>query len=761
MSTGPPKRKRSERAASLALPPGLIARVVELLRRGDVLLRLAMCMFAALAMWGATGGWVPPLNFRLGHTPARDLTARVDFEQINLRRTEEKQTAALANVAWVYRNDPQQLDQLQQALKGAIFQVLRAESYDALDMSVWTAFLRRSTGEDEAVPPDELKKRNAAEFMRFREKLADDTDLKKFEAAVARALADFKRHGLIDSEYLPGPGKGNQSYIRVLPVGEDDLAAAERVDVEYVRVGEAVGTIRNKLRGELGDADLADHVFTWIEPNLRSTLTHDVEATRHAEEEARKVAPVMDLYVKGNTVAPAGKPIDTATWQLLHLEYQAMLAEMSAGQIVAYSLACLGMYFALYVLCGYYIYYHQRGIFKDLRRFATLLACVVATVIVCYIVSRNQWPAEAVPLLLFGMTITVAYERDLALLLSAAVALLVVVSSGLGLVEFVILAATVSAAIILLGRVRSRTKLIYVALCAATVSVLTTLGVGTLGGQPIYPTLTSLAAWNGFSSVLAGLLMTGLLPFIESLFGVQTEISLLELGDPSHPLLQELVRRAPGTYNHSINVASIADAAAEAIAANALLVRVGAYFHDIGKMFKPNYFIENQAGDLNRHESLMPAMSTLVIIAHVKDGADLARQHHLPQSIIDFIEQHHGTTLVEYFYNEAARRSEADPDAGEVDESAFRYPGPKPQTKEAAVLMLADCVEGASRTLVDPTPARIESLVDEIAMKRLMDDQFDACGLTLQELRVIEDSLVKSLTAVYHGRVKYPDQRTA
>jgi hypothetical protein len=269
------------------------------------------------------------------------------------------------------------------------------------------------------------------------------------------------------------------------------------------------------------------------------------------------------------------------------------------------------------------------------------------------------------------------------------------------------------------------------------------------------------ALWNGFCALLAGLLMTGLLPFIERLFDVQTDISLLELGDPSHPLLQELVRRAPGTYNHSINVASIAQAAAETIGANGLLVRVGAYFHDIGKMLKPGYFIENQGQDVSRHESLLPAMSTLVIIAHVKDGADLARQHGLPQSIINFIEQHHGTTLVEYFYRQATKQSEADPDRGVVDESNFRYPGPKPQTKEAGVMMLADAAESASRALVDPTPSRLENLVSQLSMNRLLDGQFEKCGLTLQELHTVEESLIKSLTAVYHGRVKYPDQQTA
>ncbi|MEX2188052.1 MAG: HDIG domain-containing metalloprotein, partial [Pirellulales bacterium] len=382
------------------------------------------------------------------------------------------------------------------------------------------------------------------------------------------------------------------------------------------------------------------------------------------------------------------------------------------------------------------------------------------TVLLSYGVA-SEFRAEVIPLMLFGMTVAVAYQQDLAMLISAAVALVVVFLAGFGITSFVVLTATVSVAVLLLGRIRSRRKLIYVGLTAGIASALTSLGVNTLAGPtPTEPILVA-SLWCGLWGLVAAFLMTGLLPFIENLFGVQTDLSLIELGDVAHPLLQELVRRAPGTYNHSIMVASIAEAAAEAIGAHGLLVRVGAYFHDIGKMLKPGYFVENQGQNGNRHDDLVPAMSTLIIIAHVKDGADLARQHHLPQQIIDFIQQHHGTTLVEYFYGRASAEQRAtDPDRP-VDESSFRYPGPKPQTKEAAVLMLSDAVESASRSLVEPAPARIESLVHDIAMKRLLDGQFNACGLTLHELHTIEESLIKSLIAVYHGRVKYPGQRTA
>ena len=230
-------------------------------------------------------------------------------------------------------------------------------------------------------------------------------------------------------------------------------------------------------------------------------------------------------------------------------------------------------------------------------------------------------------------------------------------------------------------------------------------------------------------------MLTGLLPVVERCFSIITDISLLELADGSHPLLQELVRRAPGTYTHSITVATLAEAAAEAIGANPLLVRVGSYFHDIGKMLKPQYFIENQTGE-NRHDSLEPALSTLVIIGHVKDGIALAQQYHLPRPIIEFIAQHHGTTLVEYFYREAMRIAGTNrrPDAPPTWKSCFRYPGPKPQIREQGILMLADAVESTSRSLANPTPGSLHKLVHDLLMKRLLDGQFEESGLTLTEL---------------------------
>jgi putative nucleotidyltransferase with HDIG domain len=223
-------------------------------------------------------------------------------------------------------------------------------------------------------------------------------------------------------------------------------------------------------------------------------------------------------------------------------------------------------------------------------------------------------------------------------------------------------------------------------------------------------------------------------------------------------LLKRLAIEAPGTYSHSLFIGSIAEAAAEAIGRNGLLCRVGSYYHDIGKINKPGYFVENQLGTVSWHKELSPAMSQLIIAGHVKDGLELAREYGLPKVLWQFIETHHGTTLIEYFYNEAIKQHEqkASSDSPPPSEGEFSYPGPKPRTKEAAIVMLADAVEGATRTLTEPTLTKIEAVVHNMAFKRLQNGQFDECDLTLKEINQIEATMSKALAAHYHSRIAYP-----
>jgi len=245
---------------------------------------------------------------------------------------------------------------------------------------------------------------------------------------------------------------------------------------------------------------------------------------------------------------------------------------------------------------------------------------------------------------------------------------------------------------------------------------------------------------------------------LEYLFKVSTDIRLLELSDLNHPLLKKLVMDAPGTYHHSLIVGNLAESAAEVVGAKPLLARVGAYFHDIGKIKKPEYFSENEWQGKSRHDDLIPSMSSLIIISHVKDGVDLAKKYGLNQDIVDIIEQHHGTSLVYFFYKRA--QGIMDEEQNKPKEEEYRYPGPAPKSKEAAIILLADAVEAASRSLDNPTPSRIKNLVAEIINNRFLDSQLNNCELTVQDLANIKECFTFILTGIFHTRPKYPkDQK--
>ena len=690
----------------------------------------------------------------------------------------------------VYTHHPESLKKLRQKLIADISALKQATLSENELAAIWKTFL--------PVDPDEknTKADDAETLKKFRQLLSSEP-IENLRTVLAGTLGEFERRGLlVDLKPIDEVAEGNREEVIIL--GRDKNKDPEKVSVADVRLESIKPVIRERLEKQLTSLEIAGRIFTWLENSLPNATTLKYRPTN--EDESRSAIPQLaarttswlhnrlpvtltyddqraeevrdaaanevipedfaTLYHAGDdAMAKANRSIDSESMALLSAEYDVQLDHLTTTAMLVRLLAVFGMYLAIYTLCGLFIFYRFPEILVNMRRFASLLGLTVLTVIVCYLAGR--WRVEAIPILLFGMTVAIAYNQEVALLLTAAIGLIVVLLLGQGLALFVILVAATSTAVLMLRRVRSRVKLVYVGFCAGVVAMLNAVGVNVVAGQPLDQAVLLDAGKFFLWGLMSGFAMTGLLPFIETLFGVLTEISLLELGDVAHPLLQELVRRAPGTYNHSINVASMAEAAAESIGSRGLLLRVGSYFHDIGKMLKPQYFVENQRDDNNRHESLVPAMSTLIIIAHVKDGADLARQHHLPRSIIDFIQQHHGTTLVEYFYERANEDSQANADGATIDENAFRYPGPKPQTKEAGILMLADAVESASRVLVEPTPSRIESLVEDIAMKRLLDGQLDECGLTLQEVRIVQNSLVKSLIAVYHSRVKYPGQQTA
>ncbi|HMK44716.1 MAG TPA: HDIG domain-containing protein [Dissulfurispiraceae bacterium] len=302
-------------------------------------------------------------------------------------------------------------------------------------------------------------------------------------------------------------------------------------------------------------------------------------------------------------------------------------------------------------------------------------------------------------------------------------------------------------------RCRRRSTLIQAGIYVCIANVLTAAMILLAQGQ-----LFSVVAPSSFLfGILAGVsviaLVTSMLPVIEYSFGLRTDISLVELLDHDQPLLKNLMVNAPGTYHHSIIVGNLAEAAAEAVGVNPLMARVTAYYHDIGKVKMPDYFVENQAGPVSRHEKLTPHMSSIILISHVKEGVELAKQHKLPKPVIDIIQEHHGTGLMTFFYQRAVEQSDGPP----PNHEEYRYPGPRPQTRIAALVMMADAVEAATRSLSEPTPARIEAMVEKIINNIFLDGQIDECELTLKDLSAIKDSFVHVLLSIFHKRIQYPE----
>jgi putative nucleotidyltransferase with HDIG domain len=431
---------------------------------------------------------------------------------------------------------------------------------------------------------------------------------------------------------------------------------------------------------------------------------------------------------------------------------------------VVIALACGAMVF--------YIYHYQQRIVKNRTRALALVGLFVfllgAAKLGALLTGHSWWATGTA--VTMAIILTIAYDQRFAIGMSLFYCIFAsfAASPEADMNQFLTMVAGTITCCFLLREIRTRLKLLEVSALSAVVVFATTMSLDFLAGASGWSQVFRNAGLHSGITLTVGMLIQSLLPLIEKIFRIATSMTLLDYSDANQPLLKRLAMDAPGTFSHSLLIGSIAEAAAESISRNGLLCRVGAYYHDIGKINKAGYFIENEIGSMNRHKELSPAMSQLIIVGHVKDGIEMAKEYSLPAVLGQFIETHHGTTVVEYFYNEAKKKHDekkssasqdskkAAPPSPPPSESEFRYPGPKPRTKEAAIVMLADAVEGAVRSLGDATPTRIEAVVHNMAMKRLQDGQFDECDLSLRELSQIEASTAKTLAAHYHGRIAYP-----
>lgn len=502
-----------------------------------------------------------------------------------------------------------------------------------------------------------------------------------------------------------------------------------------------------------------------VQQQLRPNLVYEQQETDQRRLAAsNQVTPVLFQIKKGEMVVREGERISAD--QILKLQ---ALRESGRSSHNLQTAAGLLAAILLLIFVGFIFAQNNISKFNPDRRDLLFLAAVLIVhfvlIKVSIFVSAGMGAVlasidamtyyYAIPFALAAMLVRIVLNSETAFVVAICCAILVGILFGNNL--FVALYALVGS-IVGAHEVRhcqQRTTLYRAGLWIGLTNVAILIGLHLLAGRGADLQLLYKVGFGFAGGLISAVLVTGIIPLVEYLFKYTTDIKLLELANMNAPVLRQLMIQAPGTYHHSILVGNLAESAAESIRANPLLARVAAYYHDIGKIRKPLYFIENTGGQRNKHDKLAPSMSALILTSHVKDGVDLARENKLGSELIDIIQQHHGTALIKFFYDRA--KTLADPGVQQISERDYRYHGPKPQTREAALIMLADAVEAASRTLADPTPARIQGMVKKLINNVFIDGQLNECDLTLRDLNEIAKSFTRVLSSSFHHRVDYPE----
>jgi cyclic-di-AMP phosphodiesterase PgpH len=485
--------------------------------------------------------------------------------------------------------------------------------------------------------------------------------------------------------------------------------------------------------------------YTQIKPNYFI----DHEKTEELRQEATKsVKPV--IIKKDQTIVNEGEPVTEAQIDILRT-----LGLLNKDKSFSLSLhiSLLGMVVGVIGLQWIYIKSKHPKIYANYNKLVVINLLTVITVVLgrtVGIISPYIIPFACAPILL-----SVLLDDKISIIVSV---LNVVFISFL--VKFsvdITLIALINAVVIpiVLKRIQQRNDIIYSSLYVSIISIVFTAIIGYfLSTDVLEIAKKSLTA--GMSAFISGILAIGILPFLENIFDLVTNIKLLEISNPNHPLMKRLLLEAPGTYHHSVLVANLSEMAAESVGANPVLARVSSYYHDVGKLERPYYFKENQVGIDNPHDNIEPSLSSSIILSHVDDGVRLAKKYKLPQVIIDVVEQHHGDSLVKYFYITMRNKSE---NPNEVEERDYKYKGPAPASREAAIVMLADSVEAAVRSIQAPTKEKIEVMVDNIIKGRLEENQLSNCELTFKDVKNIKEAFLTVLSGIYHERIEYPKEK--
>lgn len=516
--------------------------------------------------------------------------------------------------------------------------------------------------------------------------------------------------------------------------------------------------VLEKLRQAFSQEDIASKIgYQILYPFIKPNIIYDPQETNRRKEESIARVPIAKGTVLANEriITPHERITKETLEKLRSLaEARAEREKVQGGlnrllpEIGRILLIILSLSFT-----AIFLFFARPEIFYNVKKLSIIFIIFLIILLAAFFINRSRLSEYWVPIAIASMLITIFFDTRTAFICTLTLSIF------LGLLwgnEFTLMLISLFVGTMSTFAVREIQARLWILKGMVTITLSYFFSIGAVelirSGTLAYVGKEMLNA--SFNGIFSPILTYGLMVIFEYFFKMTTNSTLLELSDLNKPLLRQLAFRAPGTYHHSILVGNLAEAAAEAIGANGLLTRVGAYYHDIGKMEMPEYFVENQKGGKNPHEKLTPSMSCLILINHVKRGLEIAEAHGLPKEILEFIPQHHGTNLITYFYKKALEMN----GETEINEADFRYPGPKPQTKETGIVMLADAVEAASRTLKEPTVGRIKNMVNTIIQERLIDGQLDDCPLTLKELSQIKESFVNILTGIFHGRIEYPGQ---
>lgn len=537
---------------------------------------------------------------------------------------------------------------------------------------------------------------------------------------------------------------------------EEDLYFAREpeqlTDLEQIR-GRVAGLLTESLNDPATVEPLTEIVTAFFEP----TIYLDQQTTNERYEQADKSVDRVAYWVSENERIVAAHELITPE---VYRKLKALESFRSSRGIIYVTLGRAAIIAAFLYIFSLFLHQYRRRYFRNLRYWTLIGVILVVTValsqlIITFLFQQVPQIGYLLPISLAGVLLTILLDTETAIVGVMVASVMLGLLTGLEVRYLFVFLTGGLAAVFSATSLRNRSSLYWITLKVALAKVLVVAAIGLSFSDTLSETINN-ALLGGIGSILAVFVASLVLPIFESIFHITTPVQLLELSDVNHPLLRRLNEEAPGTYFHSLNVGVLAEAAAGSVGANALLAKVGAYYHDIGKISKPDYYTENIRGE-SKHDSLSPSMSSLVIRSHVKDGIELAKRYRLPRSVVAILREHHGTGLISFFYQQALQLDEHNI----LEKKDFRYPGPLPHSKEAAIVMLADSVESASRTITNTTISSIRILVRNVVNSKFVDGQLSACDLTLNDLTTISESFVKTLTGLLHSRIEYPDEISA